>query len=97
MKLSKFTELCESKWADGRGDVQTLYLRENSFSELYEDIITNRAGPVSIVHPHWDLVNPATKSVVSVKTFDEDRDVAVVHYGGWKQSEKVDVDGLQCA
>jgi hypothetical protein len=96
LKLSKFNELCNTKWANGRGDVTGLHLTENSFDELYEDILKNRAGPVSIVHPHWNLINPVTRSEVQVRVIETDRDTVVVRYGGWKQSEKVTVDGLPC-
>lgn len=94
MELSKFTKLCHEKWDTGRGDVQELYLREESYDELWLDILINRTGPVSILNAS-SLVNPATRSEVKVRVIDADKDLAVVHYKAGRK-EQVHPDGLQC-
>jgi hypothetical protein len=95
VKVAKFKELCAGYWADGRGNVTALHLTEDSFSELYEDILVNRS-PVTVVHPHWDLVNPITRELVPVKTCSGP-DSVTVQYGGWKKQVKVTIDELQCS
>jgi hypothetical protein len=89
VNLAEFNQLCNQEWSNGRGEINVLYLSEASFDELYTDIFVNRAGPVSIVHPHWDLLNPITRQTVSVKTTDKDHDTMMVYYGGWKQNKTV--------
>ena len=91
MKLAKFKELCARYWADGKGDLSALYLSEESFSELYEDILLNRADRISIVHPHWHIVNPITRTEVRMQTWDEPKDQALIHYMG-RRSLKVNVE-----
>ena len=94
MKLDRFRELCEKHYANARGDLSAMWLTEDSFSELYEDILVNRAGPVSIVHPHWDLINPVTRTLVPVKTTNANHDWVHVHYrGGMKETVDLDVPG----
>jgi hypothetical protein len=96
VKLSKFHEICQQKWDNGRGDVQELYLRESSFDELWKDILVNRTRPVSILNASA-LLNPVTRSEVKIHTYGDLKDMVTVHYGGWKKSEKVDADGLHRA
>jgi hypothetical protein len=96
MKLEKFNEVCKRKWDNGRGVVAELWLTEESFDELYADILIHRAGPVTIVHPHWSLLNPATKDEVKVRTYEGGRDLVLTHYRG-RRSEKRDADELPCS
>lgn len=93
MKLSKFHEMCQGRWDDGRGDVQELYLRENSFDELWQDILLSRTRPVSILNASA-LLNPVTRSEVRVRITKADRDFVMVHYKAGRK-EKADFNGLQ--
>jgi hypothetical protein len=90
VKVTQFNELCESQWANGRGEVTELNLREDSFDELYKEIFVDRVTSVSVVYPHWDLVNPMTRGLVKVKTV-KDADSATVYYGPWKTPVKINV------
>ena len=95
MKLERFNEICVKKWGNGRGVVAELWLTEESFDELYADILVNRVGRVTIVHPHWFLLNPATKDEVKVRTYDGGKDLVLTHYRG-RRSEKSNADELRC-
>ena len=92
MKLEKFHELCKSKWDDGRGDVRELHLREDSRDELWQDILVNRDRPVSVLNI-FALLNPVTRSEVTIKTTNGLKDFVLVYYkAGWK--EKADIDDI---
>lgn len=96
MKLERFNEICAKKWGNGRGVVAELWLTEESFDELYADILVNRVGRVTIVHPHWFLLNPETKDEVKVRTYNGGKDLVLTHYRG-RRSEKSDADELPCS
>lgn len=95
MKLDKFHEICQEKWDNGRGDVQEIHLREESFDELWKDILVNRTRPVSILNA-TALLNPVTRSEVKIRITKADRDFAMVHYRAGRK-ERADADGLQRA
>ena len=91
MDLRKFNELCQAKWDDGRGDVQELYLREESFDELFKDILVNRTRPVSLLNIRA-LLNPATRSEVVIKTTTAN-DFTVTYFRGGRK-ERTDIDDI---
>jgi hypothetical protein len=92
VKLAKFSEICQQKWDDGRGDVQELHLREESFDELWTDILISRTRPVSLLNASA-LLNPVTRSEVRVRITKSSKDFILTYYkAGWK--EKADIDGL---
>jgi hypothetical protein len=93
MKLNKFNDICQAKWDDGRGDVQELHLRENSFDELWKDILVDRTRPVSILNASA-VLNHITRSEVRIRITKAPKDFVVVYYkAGWK--EKADIDDVQ--
>lgn len=94
MKLEKFDQLCKNKWDDGRGDVQELHLREESFDELWKDILISRTRPVSILNA-TALLNPVTRSEVKLRITKAEKDFAMVHYRAGRK-ERVDPNGLRC-
>jgi len=95
MKLEKFNEICQKKWDDGRGDVQELHLREESFDELWTDILISRTRPVSILNASA-LLNPVTRSEVRIRITKASKDFILTHYKAGRK-ERADVDGLQCS
>lgn len=92
MKIEKFQKICQNKWDDGRGDVQELHLREESFDELWKDILISRTRPVSILNASA-VLNPATRSEVRIRITKADKDFVIVHYRAGRK-ERVDFDGL---
>lgn len=92
MKLDEFHDICAGKWENGRGDVQELHLREESFDELWRDILINRTRPVSLVNASA-LLNPLTRSEVRIRVTDAGKDFVIVHYRAGRR-EKADADGL---
>lgn len=92
MKLNKFNELCQKKW-EGHGDVQELHLREESYDELWCDILVDGARPVSILNP-TAVLNPVTRSEVRIRITKADKDFILVHQRGKRHPVRDDVDGL---
>jgi hypothetical protein len=82
VKLAEFKDLCDREWAKtdrgGRGDVVALVLTEASRSELADDVIVNpqqfghilhiKADDASDLPPISQVVNPITRSVVTIRT-----------------------------
>lgn len=93
MKLEKFAELCKSKWDDGRGDMQELHLREESYSELLTDMLINRTRPVSLLNISA-VLNPITRSEVRIKVTAAPKDFTVTYFRGGRK-ERADVDDIQ--
>lgn len=89
MKLDKFHELCVQKWDDGKGDVQELHLREDSFDELWKDILLNRTRPVSLMSMSV-VLNPQTRSEVRLRITKGPHDFVVTYFrGGRKETDDV--------
>lgn len=89
MKLEKFHEICVSKWNDGRGDVQELWLREDSFDEFWKDTLISRSRPVSLVSMTV-LLNPLTRSEVRVRITKGPHDFVVAYFrGGRKETDDI--------
>lgn len=89
MKLSRFDELCKARWDDARGDVQELHLREESFDELWKDILISRTRPVSILNASA-VLNPITRSEVRVRITKGPNDFTVTYFrGGRKETNDV--------
>ena len=51
MKLTEFQELCEREWGEARGYVTGLHLTDESYDELYRDVIMDggRTHPVPLI------------------------------------------------
>lgn len=93
MKLDKFHEICEQIWEDHRGDVQELHLREDSFDELWKDILLSRTRPMSILNASV-VLHPITRSEVRIRITKGMKDFVVAYYkAGMKK--RVDLDELQ--
>lgn len=89
MKLDKFHEVCMQKWEDHRGDVQELHLREDSFDELWKDILTSGTRPVSILNASA-VLNPQSRSEVRIRITKGPHDFVVTYFrGGRKETNDI--------
>jgi hypothetical protein len=88
VKLDQFHDVCQQRWEDAHGDVQELYLTEDSYDELWEDILVNRTRPVSLLNVSA-ILNSATRSEVRIR-ITKSADFVMVYYAAGRK-EKVNV------
>lgn len=88
MKLDKFYDVCRERWDDAHGDVQELHLTEDSYDELWKDILVNRTRPVSLLNVSA-ILNPLTRSEVRIR-ITKSSDFVMVYYKAGRK-EKVNV------
>jgi hypothetical protein len=67
VKLAEFNALCEREWEKQKGDVQSLYLTQESAEELGTDVLLNPDGPHVSGFQIGKLCNPITKSAVEIR------------------------------